>query len=103
MTEQRSFTIQLAEKRICIKPLYDMIREYCKEYIISDICENTEKAGGSENEDKTVNPFADLIIQTSPEDIAYERKRSARGGRIHVCLFGNSCRISEDCRMDADV
>lgn len=44
MTEQRSFTIQLAEKRICIKPLYDMIREYCKEYIISDICENTEKA-----------------------------------------------------------
>lgn len=110
MTEQRSFTIQLAEKRICIKPLYDMIREYCKEYIVSDICENTEKAGGSENEDKTVNPFADLIIQTSPEDIAYERKRSAReadqngpGGRIHGCLFGNSCRISEDCRMDADV
>ena len=76
MTEQRSFTIQLAEKRICIKPLYDMIREYCKEYIVSDICENTEKAGGSENEDKTVNPFADLIIQTSPEDIAYVRKRS---------------------------
>ena len=54
MTEQRSFTIQLAEKRICIKPLYDMIREYCKEYIVSDICENTEKAGGSENEDKNV-------------------------------------------------
>lgn len=78
MTEHRSFTIQLAEKRIRIKPLYDMIREYCKEYIVSDICENTEKAGGSENEDKTVNPFADLIIQTSPEDIAYERKRSAR-------------------------
>lgn len=76
MTEHRSFTIQLAEKRIRIKPLYDMIREYCKEYIVSDICENTEKAGGSENEDKTVNPFADLIIQTSPEDIAYERKRS---------------------------
>ena len=77
MTEQRSFTIQLAEKRIRIKPLYDMIREYCKEYIVSDICENPEKAGGSENEDKTVIPFADLIIQTSPEDIAYERKRSA--------------------------
>ena len=63
MTEHRSFTIQLAEKRIRIKPLYDMIREYCKEYIVSDICENTEKAGGSENEDKTVNPFADLIIR----------------------------------------
>ena len=78
MTEHRSFAIQLAEKRIRIKPLYDMIREYCKEYIVSDICENTEKEGGSENEDKTVNPFADLIIQTSPEDIAYERKRSAR-------------------------
>ncbi|WP_455057428.1 hypothetical protein [Jutongia sp.] len=78
MTEHRSFTIQLAEKRIRIKPLYDMVREYCKEYIVSDICENTEKAGSSENVDKTVIPFADLIIQTSSEDIEYERKRSVR-------------------------
>lgn len=57
MTESRSFTIQLADKRIRIKPLYDGIRVYCKEYIVSD---------GN----------ADLTVQTTPEDIAYERQCS---------------------------
>ena len=36
LTEYRSFVMQLADKKIRIKPLYDMIREYCKEYIIPD-------------------------------------------------------------------
>ena len=57
MTEGRSFTIQLADKRIHIKPLYDGIREYCKEYIVS-------------------NCRADLNVETTPEDIAYERQCS---------------------------
>ncbi len=59
MTEQKSFMIQLADKKICIKPLYDVIREYCKEYIIPDT-------------------FADLSIQITSENIAYERIRSDR-------------------------
>ena len=64
MTESRSFTIQLADKRIHIKPLYDGIREYCKEYIVSD-------------------SHADLTVETTPEDIAYERQCSNRKAGIN--------------------
>ena len=64
MTESRSFTIQLADKRIHIKPLYDGIREYCKEYIVSD-------------------SHADLTVQTTTEDIAYERQCSNKEAGIN--------------------
>ena len=64
MTESRSFTIQLADKRIRIKQLYDGIREYCKEYIVSD-------------------SSADLTIQTTTEDIAYERQCSNKEAGIN--------------------
>ena len=49
MKESRSFTIQLAEKRIHIRPLYTMIKEYCKEYIIPDIYANPEEIISCEN------------------------------------------------------
>ena len=49
MKEGRSFTIQLAEKRIHIRPLYAMIKEYCKEYIIPDIYANLKEVISCEN------------------------------------------------------
>lgn len=59
MIEAGAFTIQLAGKRIHIRPLYDMVREYCKAYIVPDAC-------------------ADLSVQILAEDIAYERRQSER-------------------------
>ena len=52
MIEAGAFTIQLAGKRIHIRPLYDMVREYCKAYIVPDAC-------------------ADLSLQILAEDISY--------------------------------
>lgn len=62
MIEAGAFTIQLAGKRIHIRPLYDMVREYCKAYIVPDAC-------------------ADLSVQILAEDIAYEREGSLSGKR----------------------
>lgn len=62
MTEGRSFTIQLAEKRIHIRPLYAMIKEYCKDYIVAD---DTEDA-------------MCFHIATTQSDIDFEREKSVR-------------------------
>ena len=62
MKEGRSFTIQLAEKRIHIRPLYAMIKEYCKDYIVAD---DTEDA-------------MCFHIATTQSDIDFEREKSAR-------------------------
>lgn len=63
MTGCRSFTIQLAEKRIHIQPMHDMVREYCEAYIVPDVC-------------------ADLSVQIFAEDIAYERRQSEREAEL---------------------
>ena len=63
MIEAGAFTIQLAGKRIHIRPLYDMVREYCKAYIVPDAC-------------------ADLSVQILAEDIAYERRQSEREAEL---------------------
>ena len=63
MIEAGAFTIQLAGKRIHIRPLYDMVREYCKAYIVPDVC-------------------ADLSVQIFAEDIAYERRQSEREAEL---------------------
>lgn len=57
MKEGRSFTIQLAEKRIHIRLLYAMIKEYCKEYIIPDIYANLKEVISCENYAKKISPF----------------------------------------------
>lgn len=62
MIDKNSFTIQLAGKRIEITPMYEWIREYCKDYIVEN----------------AVVDSVDLTVQTSGEDIAYERMRSDR-------------------------
>ena len=62
MKEGRLFTIQLAEKRIHIRPLYAMIKEYCKDYIVAD---DTEYA-------------MCFHIATTQSDIDFEREKSAR-------------------------
>ena len=104
MKEGRSFTIQLAEKRIHIRPLYAMIKEYCKEYIISDSYANPEEIISCKNYEKNKSFPVNLDVQITPQDIDYERIRSdrqaddgAEDGSIFGCLFGNSCRISQDC------
>ena len=78
MKEGRSFTIQLAEKRIHIRPLYAMIKEYCKEYIISDIYANPEEIISCKNYEKNKSFPVNLDVQITPQDIDYERIRSDR-------------------------
>ena len=72
--ELEPFIIQLAGHKIRIFPRYEWIREYCKDYILPDAgaideCLPHEVAGVS---------TADLTVQISAEDIAYERMRSDR-------------------------
>lgn len=55
MTE---FTIALAGKRIAVSALYEDAREFCREYL-------------------TDGP-ADLHVEVTPEDITFEREKSAR-------------------------
>lgn len=50
----KDFYINIADTRICIKPMYEAIYEFCKDYICT--------------EDK-----ADITLVTEPEDIAFER------------------------------
>ena len=60
MTEQamsNAFNIALADVVIRIEPMYDDIREYCREYI-TDMQES-------------------FTVATAPSDIEYERERSA--------------------------
>lgn len=72
--ELESFIIQLAGHKIRIFPRYEWVREYCKDYILPDAgaideCLPHEVADVS---------TADLTVQISAEDIAYERMRSDR-------------------------
>ncbi len=71
------FTIQLAGHKIQIYPRYEWIREYCKDYITPDTdaneeCLFEEAAGVS---------LAELTVQISTEDIAYERMHSDRNAQ----------------------
>lgn len=72
MTEKKSFIIELAGYKVRIFPRYEWLREYCKDYILPD----TDAARLTE--DKAGVSSADLTIQISAEDIAYERMRSDR-------------------------
>lgn len=78
LTEYRSFVMQLADKKIRIKPLYDMIREYCKEYIIPDSYANPEDINSCGNYGKNKSFPVNLDVQITPQDIDYERMRSDR-------------------------
>lgn len=64
MTEP--FTIKLAGKYIRIMPMYEMIREYCKDYIVADA------------------ETADLFVKTVAEDIIHEKIYSQRAGHGNV-------------------
>lgn len=55
MTDKNSFTIQLAKKKIKIVPLYDKIKEYCKDYLVEDL------------------DSVDFSVQVRDEDINYEK------------------------------
>ena len=48
------FYINIADTNICIKPMYEAVYEFCKDYM----CEECE---------------ADFIVETTPEDISFER------------------------------
>ena len=48
------FYINIADTNICIKPMYEAVYEFCKDYM----CEECE---------------ADFTVETTPEDIAFER------------------------------
>lgn len=71
MTEERTFTIRLADKRIRIVPMYETIREYCKEYITDE------------------SDAVDFIVKTGVGDIEFEREYSdreaVREGKEAVC------------------
>lgn len=82
MGQGRSFMIQLADKRIRIRSLYDMIREYCKEYIIADIYANPEGISSCGNYGKNKSFPADLDVQVTSNDIEYERIRSDRQAKM---------------------
>jgi hypothetical protein len=56
MTE--AFTIRLAERNIKIQPQFSYVRDYCRDYL--------------------VDGQAELFVEISPSDIAYEREKSAR-------------------------
>ena len=92
MTEGKSFTIQLAEKKICVKPLYAMIREYCKEYIVKEPYADTKCVGDYEKE----IPKVDFTVQISLEDIAYERIRSDR----EAALTGQEAAVYSDAYLE---
>ena len=70
--ELESFIIQLAGHKIRIFPHYELLIEYCNAYIVPDI------AVGSLLDNKAGVSTADLTVQVSAEDIAYERMRSDR-------------------------
>ena len=52
------FSIQLAENRILVDALFDYTKEFCKEYL----CESER---------------ADFFVSITPEDIEYEKQKSA--------------------------
>ena len=59
-----SFTIRLAGQLFAIESLYPYVRDYCRDYLVSEEC----------TEEPVVTP---VPIRISPAEIAYERERSA--------------------------
>ena len=77
-----SFTIRLAGQYFTICPVYDYIREYCKDYIVADI---TGQSGIDDGDTEyTSSGVGDITTESvtritiTQSDIDFEREKSAR-------------------------
>lgn len=77
-----SFTIRLAGQYFEICPVYDYIREYCKDYIVADVTGQSGIADG--DTEHTSSGVGDITtesvtrIRITQSDIDFEREKSAR-------------------------
>ena len=77
-----SFTIRLAGQYFTICPVYDYIREYCKDYIVADVTGQSGIADG--DTEYTSSGVGDITtesvtrIRITQSDIDFEREKSAR-------------------------
>lgn len=78
----KSFTIRLAGQYFTICPVYDYIREYCKDYIVADVTGQSGIADG--DTEYTSTGIGDITtesvtrIRITQSDIDFEREKSAR-------------------------
>lgn len=77
-----SFTIRLAGQYFTICPVYDYIREYCKDYIVADV---TGQSGIDDGDTEyTSSGVGDITTESvtritiTQSDIDFEREKSAR-------------------------
>jgi hypothetical protein len=62
---QNEIYIRMADKNIKITPIYDYLKEYCRDYRITEVSE----------QNKNLTP--DIEIKVNDKDILYEREKSA--------------------------
>ena len=92
-----NFTIRLAGQLFTICPVYDYIREYCKDYIVADVTGYSRLADGDTEYilsgvgDITTESVTRITITQS--DIDFEREKSAREDvreGIHIRQFSDA-------------
>lgn len=77
-----NFTIRLAGQLFTICPVYDYIREYCKDYIVADVTGYSRLADG--DTEYTLSGVGDITTESvtritiTQSDIDFEREKSAR-------------------------
>lgn len=77
-----NFTIRLAGQLFTICPVYDYIREYCKDYIVADVTGYSRLVDG--DTEYTLSGVGDITTESvtritiTQSDIDFEREKSAR-------------------------
>lgn len=77
-----NFTIRLAGQLFTICPVYDYIREYCKDYMVADVTGYSRLADG--DTEYTLSRVGDITTESvtritiTQSDIDFEREKSAR-------------------------
>lgn len=92
-----NFTIRLAGQLFTICPVYDYIREYCKDYIVADVTGYSRLADG--DTEYTLSRVGDITTESviritiTQSDIDFEREKSAREDvreGIHIRQFSDA-------------
>ena len=92
-----NFTIRLAGQLFTICPVYDYIREYCKDYIVADVTGYSRLADG--DTEYTLSGVGDITTESvtritiTQSDIDFEREKSAREDvreGIHIRQFSDA-------------
>ena len=92
-----NFTIRLAGQLFTICPVYDYIRDYCKDYIVADVTGYSRLADG--DTEYTLSGVGDITTESvtritiTQSDIDFEREKSAREDvreGIHIRQFSDA-------------